>query len=528
MLPTELIMAKLSRSITISLAFGLLSASSGLAQIESREAFSAPEISDESYAREVTQRRARMAETIGPSGVLVLLAGEPRRFSGSVNYEFRQENYFFYLTRLQQTGAALVLMPGHPRTPEILFLPRRDPKREIWTGTMYSAEDASRLSGIDEIWEAAELEPFLEALKSRLPYRPTDENVLASTLGRTPPEDAPGGYEHLFEAAADANASLFLLIPRRDDPEYRREQDLAADWARTRSGFNLRSAFDLLIEMRSIKSPLELAYIRHAVNITGEALRNAFAALPHAQHEYEIEGEIEGTFRKLNAKSWAFPSIVASGANATTLHYESSAGRIRRNELLLMDIGAEYGQYAADVTRTVPADGSFSPTQAEVYRIVHDAQQAAADAVEPGATLRTIHEAAVEVMKRGLLELGLITDAKSDQYQTWVKHGTSHFLGLNVHDPGLRGAEIRPGMVFTIEPGIYIRPDALDHLPDTAENRAFIEAVRPAHRKYAGIGVRIEDDILVSDSVTPIWLTSSIPRSISAIEDAMAQARKDN
>lgn len=527
MICTELIMAKLAGSITISLVFGLLNASSGLAQIEAPEAFTAPEISDEAYAREVTQRRARMAETIGPSGVLVLLAGEPRRFSGSVNYEFRQENYFFYLTRLQQTGAALVLMPGHARTPEILFLPRRDPKLEIWTGAMYSAEDASRLSGIDEIWEAAELEPFLEALKSRVPYRPTAENVLASTLG-TPPEDAPGDYEHLFEAAAEGTASLFLLIPRRDDPEYRREQDLAADWARTRSGFNLQSAFDPLIEMRSIKSSVELDYIRHAINITGEALRNAFAALPDAQYEYEIEGEIEGTFRKLNATSWAFPSIVASGANATTLHYESSAGRIRRDELLLMDIGAEYGQYAADVTRTVPADGSFSSTQAEVYRIVHDAQQSAADAVEPGATLRTIHEAAVEVMKRGLLDLGLITDAKSDQYQTWVKHGTSHYLGLNVHDPGLRGAEIRPGMVFTIEPGIYIRLDALDHLPDTAENRAFIEAVRPAHRKYAGIGVRIEDDILVSDSVTPIWLTRSIPSSISAIEEAMAQARKSD
>jgi Xaa-Pro aminopeptidase len=190
-----------------------------------------------------------------------------------------------------------------------------------------------------------------------------------------------------------------------------------------------------------------------------------------------------------------------------------------------MDVGAEYEHYTADVTRTFPANGKFSPAQAEVYQIVYDAQEAGAKAARPGAVVSDVHRAATEVIKDGLLKLGLITDRNSGQYRIWFMHGTSHWLGMNVHDVG-SPAKFEPGMTFTNEPGIYVRPDALDSLPKTPENEKFIAAVRPAFEKYKGIGVRIEDDMLITpDGVK--WMTEALPRKIVDIEAFIARARAE-
>jgi len=192
-----------------------------------------------------------------------------------------------------------------------------------------------------------------------------------------------------------------------------------------------------------------------------------------------------------------------------------------------MDVGAEYGHYSADITRTFPVNGRFSPAQAAVYQVVYDAQEAVAAASKPGSSLSDVNRAGTEVIKDGLLKLGLITDKNSNQHRIWFMHGTSHWIGMNVHDVG-GGAKFEPGVVFTNEPGIYVRPDALDYMPGgwKAEDWAkFKETIRPAFEKYKGIGVRIEDDMLITpDGVK--WMSSALPRKISDIEDFIAKARR--
>lgn len=508
-----------------------------------RTAPAAPLIPDEVRRAELARRRARVAERIGPQAVLVLFSAEPRVYSNDVDYEYRQENNLFYLTHLNQRGIKLVLMPGNPRFPEILFLPRRDPRLETWTGRMYSAEDAQRISGISEIWDAREFEPFMRALRLRQPYTPREG---AQLMGRAPsanvtptqiastspplPASAATGYETLFTAARNNQAVIHLLLPfdrevrdGGESREFRQEQRFAAHWAQGANGYAVRSAWPIFTEMRVVKSPMELQLMQHAIDITIEALQRAMAMASEAQWEYEVRAEVEYVFRRRNA-FWGYPSIVGCGPNATTLHYEEARGPIKPDSLLLMDVGAEYEHYSADITRTFPVSGKFTPAQAEIYNLVLASQEAAMRAVRPGATLSEVHAAAVEKIKDGLLRLGLITDKNSDQYAIWFMHGTSHMLGMNVHDVDLPGAKLAPGMVFTVEPGIYIREDALDNLPDTEEYRRFRQTVRPAFEKYKGIGVRIEDDVLVTENGFKN-LSAALPRTTAEIEGFIAKAR---
>jgi len=188
--------------------------------------------------------------------------------------------------------------------------------------------------------------------------------------------------------------------------------------------------------MRLRKSPMELEIMQHAIDISIEAHQRAQAFASQAQWEYEVDAQVAYTFKLRNADNWGYPDIVGCGKNATTLHYEASQSRVHPGLLMLMDVGAEYGHYSADVTRTFPVNGKFTKEQGEVYQIVYDAQEAAAKAIKPGATLSQVHNAATEVIKTGLLKLGLITDRNSDQYRIWFMHGTSHWLGMNVHDVG--------------------------------------------------------------------------------------------
>jgi Xaa-Pro aminopeptidase len=196
---------------------------------------------------------------------------------------------------------------------------------------------------------------------------------------------------------------------------------------------------------------------------------------------------------------------------------------------MLMDVGAEYGHYTADITRTFPVNGKFSPAQAEVYQIVYDAQEAGAKVARPGTSTSDVHRAATEVIKDGLLKLGLILDRNSEQYRIWFMHGTCHWIGMSVHDVG-GGAVFEPGMVFTNEPGIYVRLDALDHLPygwKQEDWEKFETAIRPAFEKYKGIGVRIEDDLLITaDGVK--WMSEALPRKLADVEDFIARARSES
>ena len=268
--------------------------------------------------------------------------------------------------------------------------------------------------------------------------------------------------------------------------------------------------------------------MQHAIDISIEAHQRSWVSAINAKWEYEVDAEVAYTFKLRNADNWGYPDIVGCGPNATTLHYIESQGPVKTSDLILMDVGAEYDHYTADITRTFPVNGKFSPAQAAVYQIVYDAQEAVAAASKPGANLSDVNRAGTEVIKDGLLKLGLITNRNSNQYRIWFMHGTSHLLGMNVHDVG--GGAFEPGVVFTNEPGIYVRLDALDQmLPGFTgdEWEKFKTAVRPAFEKYKGIGVRIEDDMLITENGVR-WLTEALPRKIADIEDFIAKARRQS
>lgn len=494
----------------------------------------APVFEEATRLAELASRRVRVSQSIGEKGILILFSTEPRVYTNDVEYEYRQENNLYYLTNLKQRGATLVLTPSIEAVPAILFLPKRDPRAETWTGHMYSPEEASQISGIKEIWEASEFEPFLRALRNRQPYRPKPEKILMSANPATAESATSNthGFEKLFAAAGKNDGAIFLLVPGAGDSlEYRQEQRFASDWVRSASGYSIKNATPIFAEMRLRKSPLEIALLQHAIDISTEAHERAWVAAADAKWEYEVDAQVAYTFKLRNADHWAYPSIVGCGPNATTLHYEESQSQVKLGELLLMDVGAEYDHYSADVTRTFPVNGKFSQAQAEIYQIVYDAQEAAAQAARPGALKSDVHRAATEVVKDGLLRLGLITDRGSQQqYRIWFMHGTAHWLGMNVHDvgdsPGGAEPKLEPGMVFTNEPGIYIRPDALDNLAKTPENAKFIAAIRPVFEKYKGIGVRIEDDLLITPNGVR-WMTEALPRKMSEIEDFIARGRRE-
>jgi Xaa-Pro aminopeptidase len=236
-----------------------------------------------------------------------------------------------------------------------------------------------------------------------------------------------------------------------------------------------------------------------------------------------VEAAIEHVYLGNGAMSWGYPSIVGSGPNATILHYQASSRQMQDGDLLLVDAAANYQGYTVDITRTYPVNGTFTQNQKDLYRVVLEAQEAGMAAARSGNTTGDIEKAAEEVVKAGLLKLGLITDAEGDQFRTWYTHGICHWIGMDVHDVGDYQRPLEPGMTFVIEPGLYIRPDALTSLPDTPENRAFSEKVRPIVEKYQHIGVRIEDSFLLTENGLQS-LSRNVPRTIEDIERLLRSA----
>ena len=460
----------------------------------------APRFTTEERQGELSRRRAEVSKAMADKSILILFSAEPKLYTNDVNYVFRQENNLYYLTALKQSGATLVMVKAADDVSTFVFVPKRNPALETWNGRMYSAEEVRDLSGIPTVLDSAELPEFLAAVKEKRAFSTKDSKFTMSV----------------------AASNIYLLLPTMENDslgnrEYRQESAFAKELA----GYAVKNARPIFMDLRQVKSPYELRLMQHAIDITTEAQERAWLAAPSSKMEYEVQAEVEYIYRKRNADFWGYPSIVGCGPNATTLHYEESQGPVKAGDLLLMDVGAEYDHYTADVTRTVPVDGKFTKEQADVYRIVYDAQEAVAKATRPGATMSQLNEIARNVIKEGLFDLGLITDKNSGQYQIFYMHGLGHWLGMNVHDVGRNGPPMRPGMVFTNEPGIYIRADALDYLPDTPANRQFIKKVKPAFEKYKNIGVRIEDDMLVTESGVR-WLTANLPRKLEDVEALMA------
>jgi Xaa-Pro aminopeptidase len=495
---------------------------------------SAPTIPEAERLKELASRRQEVMKRTGDRGVLVLFSSESRVYTGDVDYHYRQENNLYYLTGIRQAGVTLVLIPSAKRNREILFAPPRDPRNETWNGRMMSYDEFRSRSGVETVIDSKFLGNFLATIAPRaasaLPERPA-QNPDAKQVN-TWRED----LNSIIEAARTDKADFYLLIPsERDSREYRTEQAFASSLGAFATGLNVRNSAPIFAELRLRKSPWEIRLLQHAVDISSEAFQRVFAVAAPGMYEYEIQAEFEYTFRRRNADNWGYPCIVGGGVNATTLHYITTQDKLTDTSLLLMDCAAEYGHYTADITRTLPINGKFTPAQADIYRIVYQAQEESIKQVRPGNVVgrridpkfsaTSVHGRAAEVVKDGLLRLGLITSKDNDEYRIWFMHGTSHWLGMNVHDVGDYTTPLAPGMVLTVEPGIYIRPDALDVLPDTPEMEKFKRTVRPAFEKYKGIGVRIEDDILVTAG-EPRNLSAGIPRKLEDIEKAMARLRK--
>jgi Xaa-Pro aminopeptidase len=461
---------------------------------------------DPALRADLQARRARVLERLGPEDVFVLPSAPLRVYSADVDYEYRQDSNLYYLTGIDQEETTLVLMPGNATRKEILFVRPRDAAREHREGRRLGKEEATARSGIETVHLASEVEPFLSAILSGRPFGfPRDREVHE--------------FDAFFQALDQGRARVFLVLEPKPGlsaplPEV---FQLAGRLRERFPTVGLADASRILRDLRQVKTPWEQQALRRSVQISSEAHREGMKAARPGAYEYEVEAALEQVYLKRGALGWGYPSIVASGPNATILHYSKSRRRLEPGDLLLVDAACHYEYLTGDITRTYPVSGRFSDAQKAVYRIVLAAQEEAMKAARPGVKTREVHARTVEVVKKGLLELGLISDATGDQYRTWYTHGSVHWIGMDVHDQGDYERPLAPGMAFVIEPGIYVREDALENLPPTPENRAFSEKVRPAFEKYKGIGVRVEDSFLLTESGLE-QLSASVPRTLEEIE----------
>ncbi len=419
-------------------------------------------------------RRAKLAAAMR-GGVAVLPTAPERTRTRDSHYPYRFDSYFYYLTGFREPDAVLVILAGE-NARSILFCRDRDPEREIWDGFRYGPERARAAFGVDEAHPIGDLDKLA-------PDFLADRGAVHTPLGADP--------------AWDVRITGWINQVR----------------ARARTGVaapsELKDVCATLDEMRLIKGPEEIALMRRAAKITAGAHRRAMRAARPGRVEYEIEAELLHEFRLHGAQGPAYPPIVAGGERACVLHYVENDGALKDGELLLIDAGCELHGYAADLTRTFPVNGKFSAEQREIYQLVLAAQAAAIAAVKPGNLWEAPHRAAVKVLTQGLIDLKLIKEGleqaiETETYRKFYMHRTGHWLGLDVHDAGdyKRGGEWRalvPGMVLTVEPGCYIRGG--EDVP----------------ARFGGIGVRIEDDVLVTEGGAEI-LTEGAPKSIPDIE----------
>lgn len=459
------------------------------------------------FSDDLTARRTRLMQQLGPDALFVVRSAPTRLYSLDVDYEYRQDSNFYYLTGIVQPDAYLVLMPGNASLREILFIVDRDPAQEHWRGRTLSHEQATALTGIKTVLSSRDFDGFVAAMLAGRGSGAIDAKEAAA----------------FYAALAASRARLFLPFESgsvNDAPSW--SQDLVRRLRERFLGFTPGDAMPMLTSLRLVKTPYEQKLLIEATEISADAqLAGMRAARPNA-FEYEVKAAIEAVHRGRGAVSWAYPSIVGSGPNATILHYPESERQMKAGELLLVDAACNYQYMSPDITRTYPVSGSFTPAQKEIYAAVLQAQDEALTAATVGSSLAAIHDKAVASLKTSLLKLGLITDTSGDQYKMWFTHGTSHYIGIDVHDVGARTVSLEPGMAFVMEPGLYIRQSALDALPRTTENLALIAKIQPAVTKYADIGVRVEDSFLL-EAAGPRRLSARVPRTIADVEHFMQQ-----
>ena len=422
-----------------------------------------------------SRRRDRVREQLR-GGVLVLPAAPVLRRSRETEHRYRPDSELFYLTGCVEPEVVAVFR-GEGEDSFSLFMPRRDPESEMWSGPRMGPEEAQELFRADSVHLLDEMEDLLPGL-------------------------------------LQAHERVFFRLGRSS-----RVENLvtgALEWARNRGqreGKGPRAVEDpgqILDDLRLLKDPEEITRIRTATTLTAGAFEETLAGTRPGMGEWDVEALLESSFRRGGAEGAAFPTIVGSGRNGCILHYVDNRASIHQDDLVLLDGGAEIGLYSGDVTRTYPAGGRFTPRQREVYEIVRRAHGAAISQLRPGSTLAQVHEAALEALIDGLVDLEVLSGKVGDlleaeAYKPYFPHRTSHWLGLDVHDVGDyasngRQRVLEPGMVLTVEPGLYFSP---------------VPGARP--NPFEGIGVRIEDDILVTEDGAEN-LTGSLPVSPEEVE----------
>lgn len=413
--------------------------------------------------------RNRLAENLLPNSLAIFHANDVYYRNGDQPYRYRQQSDLFYLTGIGQEKTILLLFPDcpNPDLREVLFIIEPTEALLTWEGHKLSREEAIAISGIKKVRWVEQFETILPEVMSYA--------------------------DHVYLNAYEY-PKFSTEVPYRD---LRFAHQIRQHWP----NHDYRRAAPLLNKLRLVKSPEEIEMIREAIQVTGKAFRRILKFLKPGVKEYQAEAELIHEFISCGAQGHAYHPIIASGINACTLHYIENRAECRDGELLLMDFGAEAGNYAADLSRTVPVNGKFTARQRQVYDAVLRVQRQAGRLLVPGNTIDRINKEVNQLMELELISMGLLTDAavkKQDPekplFTKYFMHGTSHFLGLDVHDAGSKYEPLQPGMVLTFEPGIYIREE--------------------------GLGIRIENNYLVTESA-PVDLTAEIPAEAEEIEEIM-------
>ena len=431
---------------------------------------------------EYAERRNALAEHMGDNAIAILPSAKLLTRNNDAEFPFRQDSDFYYLTGFNEPDAVLALIPGREHGEAVLFCRERDPTKEMWDGKILGPDRALEELGVDDAFPISDIDDILPGLIE-------GRDKVFYALGR--------------DAQFDAQMMEWVNTIR----------------SKVRSGAHPPGEFVALEyplhELRLYKSEAEIETMRRAAQISAQAHVQAMRTSKAGLYEYSLEAELLHQFVREGARFPAYSSIVGSGDNACILHYIDNNEELHDGDLVLIDAGCELDCYASDITRTFPVNGKFSKEQAEIYQIVLDAQEAAIAQVKPNNHWNHPHEAAVEVIVDGLIKLGLLEGSREDNienetYKKFYMHRTGHWIGIDVHDVGeyKSGGEWRvlePGMVMTVEPGIYIAPGS-ENVPS----------------KYHGIGVRIEDDVVVTSSGYDV-LTNGVPKTIQEIEALMAE-----
>ncbi len=433
---------------------------------------------------EFKQRRKLLMRRMKKNAVALLASASAVARNRDVEYPYRQDSDFHYLTGFDEPEAVAVFAPGREQGRFILFCRPYDETKAIWTGKHAGLEGAKERFGADEAYP-------IEDLGKVLPELLDQKNAVYFPIG------LDNGLDQAVMAAVNALRGKARMGAKPP------EEFIALD--------------RLLHEMRLRKSPDEIKAMRKAADVSVQAHQRAMAACRPGMYEYQIEAELAHEFMRHGLRYAAYPSIVAGGRNACVLHYTENADILRDGDLLLIDAGAEFGNYASDITRTFPVNGRFSEAQRLLYELVLEAQAAAIDKIRPGKSWIEPHDAAVRVLVKGLVKLGLLEGRvgkliKDEAYKKFYMHRTGHWLGMDVHDVGDyklgdEWRELEPGMVLTVEPGLYIAPDCLDVEP-----------------QWRGIGIRIEDDVLVTKEGCEVY-TAAMPKTVAEIEALMGSQR---